>query len=1163
MKKFFLIFGFVILLSACQSFDLATLEVVVPANSAVKSFTSPIVPIAKFNAFFFKFQKSGIGEADLVVWFQETAGSGQLTRHSVELECEDLTCTGIAITPLAEAYKFQIELTGESGFQVDNFAIETKNISTKSEWNFIPTAQAQISELGIISRSEWGADENYLLKTSGQTAGTSSSVRAKQCAEWLANNPEEFAKDSRKISVNAQNQELQWPREYSPEIKKIVIHATATDGEKDVNGDSKVDEADTEAMVRAIYYYHAVWNGWGDIGYHYLIDTFGNVYEGKSGGDFVIGAHAYCGNTGTIGVSFIGDYQTKLPSEAALNSAEKLLGELANLYSLELDKFSNWHDKNSRNLIGHRDVVATICPGESLYAHLPELAVAAMNYARGNKISDADYDFRIMEKDSPVYLKPFEVGVANFQLKNTGKKAWEVGSKIQVAKAEMRRNKVGVAIADGGDFAVTLSSRVDAGATANLKIPLKTSATPGRYRFGLIPNFGGEDLRKFYLVVNVLLPEKLDYELLETQWPPQPFAPYSTAEAWVTLKNKSDFTWQASGENRMVLQTADGNISPFTASAIVGYLEADTPPGGVGKFKMQLTAPKAGRYYLEFKPAARGGLQLPDYGMQFHISVREPRFSGDLTAKSSGSSLRFEPGETKKLFIDFRNTSQIDWTPNQFKLDILQNEGVRLNQKTLRLPQEVKQNAAVRIEFAVTASNRAGKYLLTLQPSWSNGKTKQLKPIDFLVEVNPPRLTGKIISQPETFYLDKLETAEVTIQIENTGNVVWNSRDTLLQTLPVEESSLAVSSWLSPLQPAKLKEEVIKPGEVGTFAFTIRKNSAASNENLQLVPMVRGLGRIRGKAVQLSVRSYQLAEKQNIEIKEEPINEEKSEILNLKSSMPMIRIKLGFAAPKIEIGGGNFAIEQFEKTLFRGSFADFSVAKLKEGEYFSIFPEGETMLEIPNWSRPNWNGSQNYNKFRGVLEVRREGDNLVLINELPLEKYLWGIAEPAPTDPIEKKKLMALLARSYALYYTDSAHRKFPGKSWDGSDSPAEFQQYLGYNYEIAGSFREFVEATEGEVVTFDGAVVKTPYFTSSDGITKSAAEAGWNIADFKFIKKVEDPWSCGGNSDSAGVRCVGNARGHGVGVSGKGAAGLAREGKTALEILNYFFENVEVEKVY
>jgi peptidoglycan hydrolase-like amidase len=298
-------------------------------------------------------------------------------------------------------------------------------------------------------------------------------------------------------------------------------------------------------------------------------------------------------------------------------------------------------------------------------------------------------------------------------------------------------------------------------------------------------------------------------------------------------------------------------------------------------------------------------------------------------------------------------------------------------------------------------------------------------------------------------------------------------------------------------------------------------------------------------------------------VEEEAVSEEKSEIGNLKSSIPMIRIKLGFVSPEIEIGGGDFAIEQFEKTLFRGSFADFSVSKLKEGEYFRIFPEGEAILEIPNWSRPNWNGSQNYNKFRGILEVRREGENLILINELPLETYLWGIAEPAPTDPDEKKKLMALLARSYALYYTDPAHRKFPGKSWDGSDSPAEFQQYLGYNYEIAGSFREFVEMSAGEVVTSDGAVVKTPYFTSSDGITKSAAEAGWNVADFKFIKKVEDPWSCGGNSSQAGTRCVGNARGHGVGVSGKGSAGLAREGKTALEILDYFFEGVEVEEVY
>ncbi len=1123
-----------------------------------------------------KFQIIGEGEVEFTTWFQPIEGSGQLNESTIEIECQNFICTGFAITTPTDAYKFQIKLNGEAGFRASDFEIETKNISVSQSWNFIPTASAQIHELGIVSREEWGADENILLKTTDQKAITTNGKRKQQCTEWLENSPEEFEKDGRKIAVDAGNRELQWPREYSKEIRKIVIHSTATDGKKDVNGDSKFNAEDTEAMVRAIYYFHAKWRGWGDIGYHFLIDPLGNIYEGKSGGDFVIGAHAYCGNTGTIGISFIGGFENNLPSGSAINSAEKLLGELANLYEINLDEFSNWHGRNSRNLIGHRDVVATECPGDVLYSYIAELSTRAMNYARGNKLSDADYDFRIIERDSPLHLKPFTDHVASFKLKNTGKKAWPAGSKIRVVKAEMRRNKQGVLISDGGDFAVELSSRVDAGATANLRIPLETSVTPGRYRFGLIPNFGGEDLRKFYLVVNVLEPQELDYELIEVQHPPQPFAPKSTSEAWIKLKNKSDFTWKASGENRMVLQTSDGSISPFTNSAIVGYLEADTISGSVGKFRMLLTAPAAKRYYLDFKPAARGGLVLPDYGMRFHISVREPRFSGEIISKSSGRSLRFDPGETKKLFLEFRNTSQIDWNPNQFKLSILRNDGTRVDERSLKLPNEVKQNAAVRIEFDVTASARSGRYRLTLQPKWRNGKLKQMKPIDFLIEVNPPRLTGKLIQKPEIINLQKDGTAIVSFAYENTGNVVWNSRDVILQRLPAINSALADTSWISPLQPAKLKEEVVNPRETGTFEFTIRKNSASLREIEVFTPIVKGLGRIRGKAIRIEVNNKEKELKtpvvENIDLEVELASEDEvssqtvsHQPLATSSVEPLIRIKLGFESPVIEIGGGDFAIEQFNQTLFQGKFADFKVEKMKEGKYFRVFPEGNTLLEIPNWGRKSWNGGLSYNKFRGTLEVRRVGDVLVVINELPLEDYLHGIAEPAPSDPIEKKKLMAILARSYALYYTDSAHRKFPGKPWDGSDSPAEFQQYLGYNYELHGKFREFAETTEGMVVTHEGSVVKTPYFASSNGRTRTVTEAGWNENDFKFIKSVEDPWSCGLNSNAlgSGFSCVGNAKGHGVGVSGKGAAGLASEGKTYEEILDYFFKDVKVEEVY
>jgi hypothetical protein len=428
-----------------------------------------------------------------------------------------------------------------------------------------------------------------------------------------------------------------------------------------------------------------------------------------------------------------------------------------------------------------------------------------------------------------------------------------------------------------------------------------------------------------------------------------------------------------------------------------------------------------------------------------------------------------------------------------------------------------------------------------------------MEPIDFLLEVNSPRLTGELVENPESLILANGESEKVVFKYKNTGNVIWNNRDVVFQTLPAEVSPFSTASWISPIRPTGMTELSVAPGEVGTFEFTVQKSTDASREIQEFTPIIRGLGRIRGRSAKVEIQNSNLV----------AAEKEIAATADSNSGESLIRIKLGFESPRVEIGGGGFAIEQFGEVIFRGNFADFEIVDFADGEYFRIFPEDDTVLEIPNFTKSNWNGSQNYNKYRGVLEVRRVNDTLVVVNELPLEQYLAGIAEPAPSDPSEKKKLMALLARSYALYYTDPAHRKFPGKAWDGSDSPAEFQQYLGYNYELVGSFCQFVESTRGEVVTFDGAVVKTPYFTSSSGVTKTAPEAGWNVADFPFVRAVEDPWSCGGTLADAGIRCPQNARGHGVGVSGKGAAGLARDGKTAEEILNYFFTGVAVEKVY
>lgn len=150
----------------------------------------------------------------------------------------------------------------------------------------------------------------------------------------------------------------------------LVVHHTATS-----NGAS-----DWPAQVRSIWTFHAVTRGWGDIGYNFLIDPLGAIYEGRAGGDDVIGAHFSCRNANTLGVALLGSFESETPSAAALASLEALLAFTAERRALD-PLATTWHPGTELMLdtiLGHRDgnpsltaCTDTTCPGDALYALLP------------------------------------------------------------------------------------------------------------------------------------------------------------------------------------------------------------------------------------------------------------------------------------------------------------------------------------------------------------------------------------------------------------------------------------------------------------------------------------------------------------------------------------------------------------------------------------------------------------------------------------------------------------------------------------------------------------------------------------------------------------------------------------------------------------------------
>lgn len=211
----------------------------------------------------------------------------------------------------------------------------------------------------------------------------------------------------------------------------------------------------------------------------------------------------------------------------------------------------------------------------------------------------------------------------------------------------------------------------------------------------------------------------------------------------------------------------------------------------------------------------------------------------------------------------------------------------------------------------------------------------------------------------------------------------------------------------------------------------------------------------------------------------------------------------------------------------------------------SALLQTEGILKIHNYDR-GINRQVPFNSFRSDLRFYPEEQTLLVVNELPIEKYLYGLAEETGAEPEEKRKAILVLARSYAYVYTQPNRRKFKTDLYDLEDSPRTSQLYLGHDWERYHSTQKgLVDGTKGEILTHQGFPIIGPYFTQSSGHSSGA----WK-RQYPWAKVQALPYDKGLE-----------AKGHGVGLSGNSARELAKKGKSYEQIIDYFFSSVEVEK--
>ncbi len=206
-----------------------------------------------------------------------------------------------------------------------------------------PAAQAQgaVTQPTIITRAQWGADESM-----------------RDCTPT-----------------------------YSPTIKVGLVHHTV--------GSNTYTASQSAGILRGIYAYHVNGNGWCDIGYNFLVDRYGQIFEGRAGGidRAVIGAHTLGFNYDTFSVSAMGTFSTAATPQVMLTSISQVFGWKLALYDRDpggRQVLTSAGGSGARwpagtavtfdTVSGHRDAFATECPGDVLYNQLSSVRATAANY---------------------------------------------------------------------------------------------------------------------------------------------------------------------------------------------------------------------------------------------------------------------------------------------------------------------------------------------------------------------------------------------------------------------------------------------------------------------------------------------------------------------------------------------------------------------------------------------------------------------------------------------------------------------------------------------------------------------------------------------------------------------------------------------------------------
>jgi peptidoglycan hydrolase-like amidase len=896
----------------------------------------------------------------------------------------------------------------------------------------------------VISRSEWGADESL-------SYGSALDVT------------DENDEDIDRVEYRANGKELKWPRQYVDEVKMLAVHHSASVSDLD----------DPKQAIRNIHYYHSVRRGWGDIGYNYIIDTEGKIYEGRAGGEKVVGGHSVAINKASIGIAVLGNYETQDVPKDVIQGLVNILSDKADRYNLDVTDDVRYKNKTYPVLGGHSDSAATVCPGANLYQALPTikfLVSGAEIYEDRSKLSRWRYAY--VDQDPLKDMLDLELGekkTINIKLENVGKNSWTKGSYLKVNNYDDIKNEVGLS----GPKVDTITSTVKTGEKIELSFDVTGGLGTGFHGLELSLVMNGTTQTDLPIYVPIYLDNDFSFGISGSDKFTLNLNAGQTEKISVKFKNLSSLNWN---------DIYDVELSPSNGSSSQLVQDGDVFGSmNIGKFKtvnIDVKAPSQKGTYTEYLvPNIDGKYFFNGPPLELIVKVG----NGSSTSSTNSTSVRTTKKINKPLVLNSKvdisnkskkihtfelvNATNSTWKKSNFTITKIGHKSVDITNVTL-VESSVGPGDVGTIRMELTSSN-SGTY--KYQFRFFNGKT--------MVYKTPYRLTVTSLGSSSA---SKSAPKTITNKTETT------------KIIPTVQAS-------APIVQKSSKEPQTKSNNLG--------------------PDIRIL---------LSVFDLNKTEITPHGLTEVYVDNIKVATINIRNSVEVRE----YGSKKI-----NLDIDGVSKT----------------GEKIRFVPVSQlgtiTITDLQN--RPAWKPSINDNRYRGAIEFQMDTGDLIAINELPIELYLLGVGEVSNSTHTETIKTILIAARSYAYHYvTDGT--KFAGKPYNLDDSPARSQKYIGYGFEQRSpNVKKAINETTGKVVTYNDEVIKVPYFSRSNGQTKSAKDV-WGWTNTPYLESVSDPY-CKGQSPA----------GHGVGISGCGTDGMAKAGSEHEDIIKYFLKGVELDSIY